>query len=969
MALALPQSSAVTLVKTDDGLERALQAFRSVLTEGQRKDLDAIKDVPDTNAVLTFTAELDAKRRTIKGQSIASRLYSILQCVRDFSSVVETFVSSNPQIAALVWGSMKLTMMEGHSQLYNSLWQSLEKEFAPDMEEIKNRRDHVNRELDLARTQAALRSQQLQLNEQTEASSFRDTMRRVTSQTNNTTKDLSEMIEKQRARERRKLLLSALSSHDHISPHRQNCKKRHGDTLQWFFQLPELHRWMAGDSQILWCSGKIGSGKTILASSVVNYILTEKKTPRELITFFFARFDNQNSLKSETILRSIVRQAIESASMIDDTLPLLETLISLDGLAANTLKRLVTKIAKEVDKLYIIIDGLDECEPVERRDLLNTLASLVALNGGIKLFLSTRDTVANEIRRAFASCEHVSIGRSTVQSDISAYVVSTIDTLLANDDLVVTDPSLIDDIKKALIDNSDGMFLWAAFQLREISSKANDEEIRKSLSRESLPKDLTETFNRALHRVVSSGKGAIVQKLLPWVTAAARPMTLDELQESAMIEICQVSSMPERKVNGIHRLSSWFQGLVDVDEETRSVSFAHVSIRHFFLGEVDPNLKLFSVDLDEADHYLGEICSTYLFFSDFQTALARRERPKPTIQPMDLARRAIADNWKLGHDLFQRSDRRTRSTSSTAVPVGMDVSKTLELYTRGDEDPGFERFQDSHLFLAYASSNCFFHTKAFSESKSRTWPLFHRILQHGHKLVMLPWTSGLGQDLDDLAMIDWVCAVAHAPLIQFISGRSARWRNKKKMLPPHVAEAFELPTVWNIYEDWTFLTDSGRVELAWNISCRGQKDALRILLNSVTGVHKEEVQELSLFVSAVSGHIKIVEILLPQVFNSRIGASYGFAGAALLGDFVITKMFMVAWSRYNGTNDCIEPALLTAIKNGKPELIKLFLDEFVSIAPSSWQKARLVALSYGRDQVVESIDQLEAELGDQLLGV
>lgn len=106
--------------------------------------------------------------------------------------------------------------------------------------------------------------------------------------------------------------------------------------------------------------------------------------------------------------------------------------------------------------------------------------------------------------------------------------------------------------------------MWAAFQLREICSKANDKEIQNAISSENLPKHPTDIFNRALDHIVSSGKEEFIVKLLPWITAA-RPMTLEELQESAMIEIRQSYSMPERRVNGIHQLNPWFQGLVDVD--------------------------------------------------------------------------------------------------------------------------------------------------------------------------------------------------------------------------------------------------------------------------------------------------------------------------------------------------------------------------------------------------------------------
>ncbi|KAI6753938.1 hypothetical protein HG530_013114 [Fusarium avenaceum] len=987
MALVLPRPSAVALAKTESSLEQALRTFRATLTEKQLKDLDAIKYVPDTKAVLTFTAELDAKRRTIKGQSIASRLYSILQCVRDFSSVVETFVSSNPQIAALIWGSIKLTMLVAvnflsyfevltelfmtlgrvspqfdqyqvlfpdskgvqtalcdfhaavirccqhviivirrpwHSQLYNSLWQSLGNEFSQDIAEIENQKDVVDRELDLARTQATLRSQQLQLDEQTEASGFRDAMRRITGQTGNKVKDLSVRIDEQKARERRKLLLNSLSSHDYISPHRQN----------------------------------FGSGKTILTSSVVDHALTEKRDSGELIAFFFPRFDDQNSLKSETILRSIVRQTIEAASIIDDTLPLLETLMSRDGLAANTLTKLITKIGRVVKTLYIIIDGLDECEPAERRDLLKTLTSLVALNGGIKLFLSTRETIANEIRKNFVSYEYVSMDCSTGQSDIAAYVVSTIDTLLDNDDLVVSDPSLIDDMKESLIENADGMFLWAAFQLKEICAKTNDDEIRKSIAAENLPKGLTEIFSRALQRVIESGKEDTVLKLLPWVTAAARPMTLDELQESAMIEIGQLFSIEGRKVNGIHRLSSWFQGLVDIDEETKTVSFAHASIRHFFLGGVGTHLQRFSMDLDEADHYLGEICSTYLFFSDFQTTLARRSRPGPIIRPLDLARQAVGNNLKLPYDPFRSRNQRSNSASAKTISSRMDVNEKLSSFARADTDAAFKKFQDSHPFLTYASFNWFFHTKDFCDSRSSTWKLFDQILQNGHGLLTIPWNTVSDHILDYLAMMEWACTVAHAPLIHLISMNGAPVRDKKKMLRPQVAKVVSIPKEWDFNE-----TASGKFELVWNMACHGQKDALEILLRSVDRQDRVLLQKLALFVSAVSGHAKLVALLLPRVFSKcKMHWGSGFAEAARIGDFHTTKLFLDAWVKYKGSKDRFREALYAAAQRGDIRIFNLFLSVFDAVSWPSWQKARMIASSYGHNEIVGLIAKSEAML-------
>lgn len=93
-------------------LRKALQHFQNQLSESERAECEEEDVVPDAHAAIAFTAELD-RNPARTGASIASRLHSVLQSVHEFTTVVDTFVSSNPEIAALVWGSIKFTMKVG----------------------------------------------------------------------------------------------------------------------------------------------------------------------------------------------------------------------------------------------------------------------------------------------------------------------------------------------------------------------------------------------------------------------------------------------------------------------------------------------------------------------------------------------------------------------------------------------------------------------------------------------------------------------------------------------------------------------------------------------------------------------------------------------------------------------------------------------------------------------------------------
>lgn len=93
-------------------LENTIAGFQAILTDDDRKKLHQLKTEPhDAQSIITFTAELDTVDKNRRGKSVASRLASFLQTIEQFTPIVDTYIQSNPDIAALVWGSIKLTFM------------------------------------------------------------------------------------------------------------------------------------------------------------------------------------------------------------------------------------------------------------------------------------------------------------------------------------------------------------------------------------------------------------------------------------------------------------------------------------------------------------------------------------------------------------------------------------------------------------------------------------------------------------------------------------------------------------------------------------------------------------------------------------------------------------------------------------------------------------------------------------------
>ncbi|RYP43678.1 hypothetical protein DL768_009779 [Monosporascus sp. mg162] len=551
MALVPKTSSSRAPIGPEQALKDAIQDFQSILSNDQRTSLQKIKTVPDADAVITFTAQLDYSNRSRKGRSIASRLHSVLQSVREFSTIVDTFVSSHPDIAALVWGSIKLTML-----LMNALWQSFAQEFKADADDIQRHGDEVKEELALAKAQADRQDQVLQEKERELASGHRRKLSSFISGTQvgiETVKKSQLQRDLRHSRQQRQQLLEKLSSYDYLSPFREARKKRHCSTAEWIFSTSEFNRWNdATASSLLWCCGK---SKTILTAGVIEHVFANKGSADECVTFFFVRYDDPPSLKAETILRSIIRQSLDPVKLS---------------------KEMVAAL-RELDRKL--------CPSVE--DLVGLLRRRIALSNSFRVIIDGLDE-----------------------------------------------------------------FLWVIYLINELCTQCCDDDIRKSLR--NLPKDLEETFNRALSRIVSRRTAPIVQRIFPWVAVAKQNLTLNELREAISTDIGQPYSKPEKLVNGIERIVAWSENLLQVDEERQTVQFAHGTIYDFITGECSkPQLANFHIDLEGADHHAGEICVTYLHFNNFKTTLARRPQPIRPPVPTEIAQTALGRQGRIAQSTLR----------------------------------------------------------------------------------------------------------------------------------------------------------------------------------------------------------------------------------------------------------------------------------------------------------------------------
>lgn len=136
-----------------------------------------------------------------------------------------------------------------------------------------------------------------------------------------------------------------------------------------------------------------------------------------------------------------------------------------------------------------------------------------------------------------------------------------------------------------------------------------------------------------------------MQRVFGWTIVAKQPLTLDQLHEVLAIEPCQPFSKPERLLNDINKIIAWCESLIVLDEEDHVVQFTHATVQSFLLGPiVDPDLAIFAFREPELDMKAGEICVTYLNFSDFEKSLVKGSRKTLTVEPAKILDSALTQN-------------------------------------------------------------------------------------------------------------------------------------------------------------------------------------------------------------------------------------------------------------------------------------------------------------------------------------
>ncbi|KAF2003040.1 hypothetical protein P154DRAFT_520394 [Amniculicola lignicola CBS 123094] len=396
---------------------------------------------------------------------------------------------------------------------------------------------------------------------------------------------------------------------------------RHENTGDWLFQHPDMERWLASKKTTsIWYNASPGSGKTILTSTLVRRL--QDRGLRTAV--FFCSFNDLERKKAVSVLRSIALQLLGPTDSIpqevkrlyeDDIMHHCSRLVDL-----KVCVRVVETLMKQLGRIHIIIDGIDECE--DKGNLLIALGQLLRAKsyGIVKWFFTSR--AESDIRAVMAKegVREIEAPQNNLMDDIRTYVASR-----------------VHDQCNPCIDywtkESEGNFLWVYHMLAIVDGEGTtcDEEIDEELNR--FPKGLTGCYARCLSRILKRPEKhqQLARLIFTMIVGAVQPMHLSELKHALAAAKGSDDYSPKAlpKAELIEELCS---NLVTFDRITKGtendplLKVAHKSVQDFFLQDPDdlelPDEKIrsFFVTTEKANLVLGRSALSYLSYLRYSEA-------------------------------------------------------------------------------------------------------------------------------------------------------------------------------------------------------------------------------------------------------------------------------------------------------------------------------------------------------------
>ncbi|CAI7589114.1 unnamed protein product [Penicillium crustosum] len=315
---------------------------------------------------------------------------------------------------------------------------------------------------------------------------------------------------------------------------------------------PYLTHFLKSDNHVLAFTGALGSGKTVLASVIVDRLQDHigGVTYKSLFIPINSRIPAETTPIAivKTILLQLFEKRIGNIQLLQilhdayDASKKTTNQEEYENILWNALENALSAALARAKDLVIVIDGVDEASCGEA-SLLQKLIAATSNGTNVKLI-----TLGAEKPKTSVGLSHVPIGGDRIADDISTVVRSNFTgaklpgtkVFLSMDEM--EQETLVDQISEA----SRGSFLWAKLCTKRARLEHTPDALRKVV--DTLVKSKPTIADFVLHSVQGPEVTEEAKLMLLWLATADRPLLAKELTTLASIELDK-QIVNDRKIN------------------------------------------------------------------------------------------------------------------------------------------------------------------------------------------------------------------------------------------------------------------------------------------------------------------------------------------------------------------------------------------------------------------------------------
>ncbi|KAI3319310.1 hypothetical protein HD806DRAFT_290164 [Xylariaceae sp. AK1471] len=261
-------------------------------------------------------------------------------------------------------------------------------------------------------------------------------------------------------------------------------------SCDWLHDVPQFSSWISVDPSpqpvILGIEGRPGSGKSTMATYIVNYLRREKRN----VVFFFFKANHTEKESIVGFLRTIISQLLR----IDHhNYEIIEPYYQESGRAVADLlaelQRGVLSIIRKLraSPLFLVLDALDESS--DQRETLEWLFNISSFSSDLRILLTTRPTLSLSLNPA-ASYSVLTLD-TVERGNINKYIKTRVER-----NPILRNSKLGPEVASYVSDAANGLWLYARLMMDDIDRSPSDGQVLKQMK--TLPKGFTELYTRIL---------------------------------------------------------------------------------------------------------------------------------------------------------------------------------------------------------------------------------------------------------------------------------------------------------------------------------------------------------------------------------------------------------------------------------------------------------------------------------------